>query len=167
VAAIKAVAKVESGGTIAFDTQYRARILFEAHQFRKYTTREFDVTHPHLSCNSVLAKKYYKWDQYNRMYEALVLNPVAAIQACSWGKFQVMGFNHNGWPDPVSFARAMQVSETNQLKAFEEFCKANGTIPHLKNKDWVKFATAYNGSGYATFHYDTKMAAAYKQYSAK
>ena len=35
MAAIKAVAKVESGGTIAFDTHYRARILFEVFARRK------------------------------------------------------------------------------------------------------------------------------------
>jgi N-acetylmuramidase len=165
VAAIKAVAKVESGGRIAFDSKYRASILFEAHQFRKYSLRQFDLTHPHLSCASDIASNYYPWDQYNRLYEALVLSPVAAIKACSWGKFQVMGFNHNGWPDPISFAHAMQMSETNQLKAFEDYCRATGAASHLKNKDWTKFAVAYNGP--KTKGYDTLMAAAYKQYLVK
>jgi hypothetical protein len=167
VAAIKAVAKVESGGRIAFDNQYRATILFEAHQFRKYSKRQYDLTHPHLSCTDDLASDYYSWDQYNRLYEALVLDPVAAVQACSWGKFQVMGFNHNGWPDPISFARAMQMSETNQLKAFEEYCKTRGTIPHLKKKEWAKFAELYNGTNYKKYKYDTKMEAAYKSYVGK
>jgi hypothetical protein len=167
IAAIKAVAKVESGGNIAFDSKHRARILFEAHQFRTYSQQQFDLTHPHLSCVFSDASDYYDWDQYNRLYEALVLNPVAAIKACSWGKFQVMGFNHSGWPDAISFARAMQISETNQLTAFEEFCKAKGAIPHLKSKDWAKFASAYNGASYKKYNYDTQMAAAYKKYSGK
>lgn len=59
MAAIKAVAKVESGGTIAFDTHYRARILFEAHQFRKYTTRQFDA--PNSPRDRLL-----HWDEVHR-----------------------------------------------------------------------------------------------------
>ena len=167
VAAIKAVAQVESGGTMAFDKQYRARILFEGHQFRTYSLQQFDLTHPHLSCVYSRSSDYYRWDQYNRLYEALVLNPVAAIKACSWGKFQVMGFNHNGSPDAISFARAMQMSESNQLKAFEEYCKSRGAMAHLKNKDWAKFAFAYNGKNYKKQNYDTNMAAAYKRFSGK
>lgn len=164
MAAIKAVAQIESGGRSGFDEQFRAKILFEAHHFRKYTTKRFDLTHPHLSCVRASAKKYYSWNQYSRLYEAMILDPVAAIKACSWGKFQVLGSNHNGWPDPVSFARAMQESENNHLKSFEAYCVKNGLIVHLKNKDWAKFAAGYNGANYAEFSYDTKMAAAYKKY---
>ncbi len=164
MAAIKAVAQIESGGRSGFDDQYRAKILFEAHHFRKHTKKRFDLSHPHLSCVRKSAKKYYSWNQYSRLYEAMILDPVAAIKACSWGKFQVLGSNHNGWPDPVSFARAMQVSEDNHLKSFEAYCVSNRLIVHLKNKDWAKFAAGYNGANYAEFSYDTKMAAAYKKY---
>lgn len=164
VPAIKAVAQVESGGRSGFDDQYRAKILFEAHHFRKYTGKKFDLSHPHLSCLRKPGKKYYSWDQYTRLYEAMVLDPVAAIKACSWGKFQVLGSNHNGWPDPVSFARAMQVSENNHLKSFEAYCVTNHLIQHLKTKDWAKFAAGYNGANYKEYDYDTKMANAYKKY---
>lgn len=164
VASIKAVAQVESGGRSGFDDQSRPKILFEAHHFRARTKRQFDLTHPHLSCDSEHAKGYYPWDQYNRLYEALILEPVAAIESCSWGKFQVMGFNHNGWPDALSFVRAMQESEANHLKAFEAYCQGANLIIHLKNKNWVGFAMGYNGKGYAKFSYDTKIEAAYKKY---
>ena len=162
--AIKAVAEVESGGRSGFDDKYRAKILFEAHHFRKHTRQLFDLTHPHLSCSRVLARKYYAWDQYSRLYEAMVLDPVAAIKACSWGKFQVLGSNHSGWPDPLSFARAMQQSEENHLKSFEGYCSDNKLITHIKNKDWAKFAAGYNGPNYKDFNYDTKMKAAYLKY---
>lgn len=164
MAASKAVAQIESGGRSGFDDKYRPKILFEAHHFRKHTRRLFDNTHPHLSCDRASAKKYYSWDQYNRLYEAMVLNPAAAIKACSWGKFQVLGSNHNGWPDPISFAKAMYVSENNHLKSFEAYCVTNGLIVHLKNKNWAKFAAGYNGANYAEFSYDTKMATAYAKY---
>jgi hypothetical protein len=167
VAAIKAVSFVESGGRSGFDERSRAKILFEAHKFREHTKRLFDISHPHLSCVRSSAKKYYSWDQYNRLYEAMVLNPVAAIKACSWGKFQVLGSNHNGWPDPVSFARAMQQSEVNQLKSFEAYCVTNNLIKHLKNKEWASFARGYNGANYSEYAYDTKIEAAYKKYGGK
>ena len=65
MAAIKAVAQVESGGRSGFDDQFRAKILFEAHHFRKYTVKRFDLSHPHLSCNRQAGKKYYVWNQYS------------------------------------------------------------------------------------------------------
>lgn len=167
MAAIKAVAQIESGGRSGFDEKYRPKILFEAHHFRKYTARLFDSTHPHLSCDRATGKKYYSWDQYNRLFEAMVLNPAAAIKACSWGKFQVLGSNHNGWPDAISFAKAMYESENNHLKSFEAYCVSNGLIVHLKNKNWAKFAAGYNGANYAEFSYDTKMATAYAKYGGK
>jgi len=164
VAAIKAVAQVESGGRSGFDDTYRPKILFEAHHFRKYTRARYDLSHPHLSGERAAAKKYYAWDQYQRLFEALVLAPVAAIQAASWGKFQILGSNHNGWPDPVSFAQAMFVSERNHLKSFEAYCVKNGLIRHLRNKDWAQFALGYNGKNYRDFDYDTKIGRAYRQF---
>jgi hypothetical protein len=162
VAAIKAVAQVESGGRSGFDDSNRPKILFEAHHFRKHTRGRFDLSHPHLSCERAGAKKYYAWNQYQRLFEAMVLAPVAAIQSASWGKFQILGSNHNGWPDPVSFAQAMQASEANHLKSFEAYCVQNGLMPHLRNKAWAAFAEGYNGKNYKDFDYDTKIARAYR-----
>ncbi len=170
VAAIKAVAEVESRGD-AFDSKDRPKIMFEGHWFRKFTTGRYDQTHPHLSLayDRAVVKKYQKWDQYNRLYEAIVLDPLAAIQSSSWGKFQVMGFNYEdcGGADPVSFVRSLHASESNQLRAFEAFCTKKGLIPKLKKLDWTGFANAYNGSDNAVNRYDIKMAAAYKKYGGK
>ena len=160
-AAVKAIAKVESGGRSGFDAENRPKILFEAHLFRKFTKRRFDKTHPHLSMAYPASREFYKWDQYARLYEALLLDPHAAVSAASWGMFQVMGFNHNGWLDPISFAVAMFVGEANHLKSFEAFCSANGVWKPLADKDWAAVAKAYNGKDYATNAYDTKMKAAF------
>ena len=167
IAAIKAVAQVESGGRSGFDDQYRPKILFEAHHFRKYTKNIFDLSHPHLSCNRSAAKKFYGWNQYARLYEAMILEPTAAIKACSWGKFQVLGSNHNGWSDPISFARAMFASESNHLRSFEAFCEKGGLIVHLRNKNWAKFAEGYNGKNYKDFEYDVKIGNAYQSFGGK
>jgi N-acetylmuramidase len=166
VNAVKAVARVETSGD-TFDGSLRAKILYEPHQFRGLTKSVFDSTHPHLSSSFSTAKQFHarpEWDQYSRLYEAMVLDPIAAIKACSWGRFQVMGFNHGlcGYTDVVSFAREMQASELSQLNAFEYYCVNRGAAAHLKNKDWAKFAAAYNGADYKKYSYDTKMEAAYR-----
>lgn len=164
VAAIKAVARVESGGRSGFDEHNRPKILFEAHHFRTHTHGRFDLSHPHLSCGPAAAKNFYSWDQYQRLFEAMVLSPVAAIKAASWGKFQILGSNHDGWPDPVSFALAMYESEYNQLKSFEAFCVKRGLMRHLRDKAWDKFALGYNGKKFKDNDYDAKIARAYKDY---
>lgn len=114
VAAIKAVAQVESGGRRGFDAQGRPKVLFEAHHFGPLTQGRFNKTHPHLACGAretAKSRRYYPWDQYERLREALVLDVDAALKAASWGKFQVLGSNHDGWPDVRSFVAAMFVSE--------------------------------------------------------
>lgn len=169
-AAIHAVAEVESGGRTGFDDQGRPKILFEAHQFRKFTGHAYDLSHPHLSrpySTTQDFRRYYAWDQWSRMYEAMDLDRDAAWKSASWGMFQVMGFNHNGWAAVGDFVRNMFVSEYQHLKSFMAFCKDNGLVKFINDKDWASFAQAYNGDGYSTNHYDTKMATAYAKYASK
>lgn len=159
--AVRAVATVESGGRSGFDDRNRPKILMEGHKFRHYTNAKFDRTHPHLSKPYPRQRPFYRWNQYARMYEALLLAPVAAVQSASWGMFQVMGFNHNGWPDPVSFAVAMFAGEGNHLRSFEAYCTANGVWRPLTARNWAGVARAYNGADYATNDYDGQMLRAY------
>jgi hypothetical protein len=167
-AAIHAVAEVECGGRTGFDNRGNPKILFEAHQFRKFTGGAYDATHPHLSrpfSTSPEFRRYYAWDQWSRMYEAMDLDLEAAWKSASWGMFQVMGFNHNGWAGVRDFASNMFVSEYQQLRAFMAYCKDNGLMKYMNAKDWGSFATAYNGAGFGANQYDTKMAAAYAKYA--
>jgi N-acetylmuramidase len=167
IPAIKAVALVESRGD-AFDGRGRPKIMYEGHWFRKFTNNRYDLSHPHLSFGYArdVVKRYQSWNQYSRLYEAMVLDPQAAIKASSWGKFQVMGFNHAecGYSDVVAFARAMQTSESSQLQAFEAFCASKGLIAKLKDKDWAAFANGYNGGDSAANNYDAKMKEAYDRF---
>ena len=150
VAAIKAVAIVESGGKSGFDDLGRPKILFEAHHFNGFTNGRFAESHPHLATATwAAAKPFYSWDQYERLYEAMILDVDAALKSTSWGKFQVLGQYHDGWPDVRSFVAAMHVSEVNHLKAFEAHC-AGRLMAALKRKDWLGFA-AYNGSDQARY----------------
>ena len=166
VPAIKAVAEVESRGKGFYASGFPV-ILFERHIFRKYTSGRYNKTHPHLSGN---AGNYGAagQNQIKKFNEAFGLNPIAAMKACSWGKFQIMGFNHAvcGYADVGSFVDAMKESEGEQLDAFVEFVIGNGLGVYLRTQNWAAFAKGYNGAGYRKNNYDTKMASAYKRHSA-
>lgn len=166
VAAVKAVAEVESRGA-GFLPDGRPTILFERHKFHKYTGGKFDQSHPDISNRK--AGGYgragtHQWDRYGEAYD---LDPLAAMKSCSWGKFQIMGFNHAeaGCASVQEFVDAMGQSEDEQLKAFVNFVKANGLTDELKRRDWAGFARGYNGADYKINKYDTKLAAAYRKHS--
>ena len=166
IAAIKAVAEVESRGA-GFQPDGRPKILFERHKFRKYTGGKYDATHPGISNASAGgygAAGNHQWDRFN---EAAALDPIAAVKSCSWGKFQVMGFNFGvcGFANLDDFRTAMEKSEGEHLKAFCNFISGNNLAGALRNRQWATLAQGYNGADYKINQYDTKLAAAYKKYS--
>ena len=164
-AVVHAVADVESGGK-GFDSQGRPRILFEAHWFHKFTGGKYHARYPHLSQSTWdLAKKYYTKDEWKRLNEAMTLDTEAAWKSASWGKFQIMGFNHNGWGNVKDFVFAMFESEFKHLRSFLAYCKDRGLVTHLKNKNWAEFARGYNGADYAKNNYDVRMKTAYEKYA--
>ncbi|MED5619871.1 TIGR02594 family protein [Ideonella sp. BN130291] len=169
VAAIKAVAEVEASGS-GFLPSGKPKILFEAHVFAQKTGGRYNASHPNISSphwNRALygAGGEHQWQRFEQAYK---LDPQAAMQSASWGRFQIMGFNHKaaGFNDVQSFVNAMKRSEGEQLKAFASFIESNPSMHRaLKNHDWAAFARAYNGAGYAQNHYDTKIAAAYQRFA--
>ena len=168
VAAIKAVAEVESRGA-GFMPDGRPTILFERHKFHSFTNGAFAATHPDISRKSAGgygAGGAHQWDRFN---QAAALNNTAAIKSCSWGKFQLMGFNfaNCGFATLQDFHAAMLKSEGEQLKAFCHFITASGLAGALRNHKWAAFARGYNGKNYKINKYDTKLAAAYKKHSKK
>jgi peptidoglycan hydrolase-like protein with peptidoglycan-binding domain len=168
IASIKAVAEVESRGA-GFLADGRPKILFERHKFHKFTGGKFAAAHPDISNKSpggYGAGGNHQWDRFN---EAFALDPSAAIQACSWGKFQVMGFNFAvcGFGNIDDFRTAMETSEGEHLKAFCNFISGNNLAGALRNRQWANLASGYNGADYKINQYDTKLAAAYKKYSSQ
>jgi hypothetical protein len=166
IAAIKAVAEVESRGE-GFLSDGRPKILFERHKFHKFTGGRFDGSHPDIS--NAKAGGYgnggtHQWDRFD---EAAALDRTAAIKSCSWGKFQLMGFNFVacGFATLDDFHAAMLKSEGEHLKAFCNFIAASNLSGALRNFKWAALAEGYNGKDYRINQYDTKLAAAYKKYS--
>jgi hypothetical protein len=165
VAAVQAVASVESSGD-GFDASGRPKILFEAHHFkvlnRTRSRLRFDVTHPHLSNDYRPGMRYRSWNQWTRMFEALLLDPAAAIEASSWGKFQGLGRYQTAWPTPFEYARNMFVSERNHLIAFEAYVRDKGLVSALQRRDFLTFARGYNGADQQG--YDGRMRRAYESF---
>jgi len=167
IAAIKAVAEVESAGD-GFFSDGRPKILFEAHIFGSLTKYKYNDTHPNISSRK-WNKSLYKGGikEYDRLNEAMKLDKEAALKSASWGKFQIMGFNYNicGWNNVESFVDDMYKNEGEHLKAFVGFIRSNKLEKYLQSKDWAKFAKAYNGPAYAQNKYDVKLKNAYEKYA--
>lgn len=165
VASVKAVAEVESRGA-GFYANGFPTLLFERHVFRKYTDGKYNKSHPHLSGSQGNYGKAGQ-NQRNKFNEAYALDPIAAIKACSWGKFQVMGFNWKvaGYSGVVDFFNAMQRDEGEHLNAFIGFVIGNRLDDEIRHKDWAGFAYGYNGAGYKANKYDTAMARAYAKFA--
>jgi hypothetical protein len=106
-------------------------------------------------------------NQRRKFNAAFALDPEAAMKACSWGKFQILGSNYAvcGYKTVGEFVDAMKESEGKQLDAFVAFVIGNKLDGHLRNKAWAKFARGYNGAGYAKNKYDVKMATWYAKFA--
>ena len=101
--------------------------------------------------------------EYDRLAEAVTLDRQAALEATSWGLFQVLGINFAilGFHDVEAMVCAMADSEAAQLEAFVQFCTKNHLIQALRDLNWTSFARYYNGPAYAENRYDEKMATAF------
>lgn len=165
VAAVKAVASVESASNGFYDDGFPV-ILFERHLFKKHTGGRFTAKYPAISGP---AGNYGAAGQHqrNKFNLAFSLDSEAAMKACSWGKFQILGENHHvcGYSTVGAFVDAMKAGEPQQLDAFVSFVIGNHLAEHLRNRDWKAFARGYNGAGYRKNAYDTKLATAYARFS--
>jgi len=170
VAAIRAVCEVEAprGG---FNPDGTPATLFEGHKFHKLTGGLYDIEAPTLSFPTWTRKHYGKdWKaEQARLQAATALDREAALKSASWGKFQIMGFNHEsvGFPTIQGFVNAMYQGEREHLMAFVMFVLKNGLAPALRRGDWAAFARGYNGPAYAENKYDVKLAAAYAKFKGE
>lgn len=168
-ALVHAIADAESGGKSGFGASGLPVIAYEGHIFRKYTKRAYDQTHPMLSY-PYRVKAGPEWRHNNAgqtkawetLTEACGLDHDAGLLACSWGMFQVMGFNYEscGYRTVDAFVDAMKAGERGQLDACIGYCKSRpGMIAAMQRKDFAAIATAYNGADYGD--YDQRIRRAY------
>ncbi len=166
--AVAAVAEVESGPLGGFGSDGRPVILFERHLFSRKTNSAYDASHPNISNRSPGGYPRTQAERWAQLEQAYALDPEAALQSASYGRFQVLGqnFSNLGMANAHQYVSKVARSEKDQLEAFEGFVRANGLVDELQRKDWAGFASRYNGPGYAANHYDTKMADAYARMKA-
>ncbi len=164
IAAIKAVARVESSGD-GFLADGRPKILFERHKFQKLTRGRYDDSDPDIS--GPPGNYQGGANEYIRLEKAMALDPDAALMSASWGKFQIMGFNHKvcGFTEVVGFVKAMVESEDRHLEAFVRFVAGSRMARYLRDRDWAGFAKRYNGPGFRKHNYHLKIATAYDRYA--
>jgi hypothetical protein len=168
-AAVRAVCDIESAGG-GFLPDRRPKILFEAHLFGNLTGHRWDATHPNISSPSWNRALYGAAGahQYERLAEAVSLDRNAALQAASWGMFQIVGMNFAacGFASVEAYVAAMCESEGAQLAAFAAFCVHEGLARFLAAHDWRQFARRYNGPGEAENDYAGRLGAAYRRHKA-
>lgn len=170
VAALRAVMQVECKGS-GFNADGTPVILFERHVFRQrlITNGKADIAtkamkeRPDL-CNTSEGGYGLLSAQHGRLNAASQYDRTSALESASWGLGQVMGYHWKdlGYASIQAFINAMYKDEASQLEAMCKFIKTNGLDKYLRNLDWAGFAFRYNGSGYKSNQYDTKLAAAYK-----
>lgn len=152
-----------------FGPDGRPTILFEGHVFYRETVGKYARSHPTL-CHPAWTRKWYAKTQdgeHARLADAIRLDRAAALKSTSWGKFQIMGFNHAaaGYDDLEAFVAAMGLTERHQLDAFVALLRAWNLDAVLRAHDWPAFAKRYNGPRYAENRYDAKLALAYAKWA--
>ena len=172
-AALRAVVEVEASGQGFVGNV--PKILFEPHIMHRLLTRKNYITIRNNLMKAHPSLCYPKWgtykygtvaSQHDRLAKAAAFHRDTALESCSWGLGQVMGFHWKslGYESLQAFVNAMYESEAKQLDAMIRFIKVNKLLDALKTKNWTAFARGYNGAGFAKNAYHTKLAAAYNKY---
>lgn len=172
-AALRAVARVEAGTQGAFDENGAPTILFERHRFDKLTQGRFrDVTLEHVSAEFARISDprsggYGPFSvQHRKLALAVTKDRDAAIRACSWGLFQIMGDNHveAGYPSIQRFVNAMYRHVDDHLRALVMFLRHNEhLVDAIRGQDWPMFAYHYNGPNHAKNDYVGRLTEAYAE----
>ena len=164
---IKAVAAVESGGSGFLETG-QPKILWERHHFWKRLQLNLPlISNPKPGGYTIDADRDGVNDSWAKLAEAAMHAPAWAIESCSWGKFQVMGFwwEKLGYASPAAFAWSMRESEAGHYEALIRYIQFNKLAPAFRAlspdpETCRAFAAGYNGPGYRKFDYHVKLARA-------
>lgn len=206
---IYAIARQESAHSsfIKLGNRTVPSILYERHQFSKYSNRQYDDKYPDISSRQAYHKTKRKkviikgekgkkdkviyevidiktgeaavaddiygssgLHQYKRLVKAYQLDKEAALKACSWGKFQIMGFNHEtaGYNDVFDFVKEMSTGDPAHIRAFLKFAKSNKVLLNgLREKDFEKISTGHNGDSWRDVNpqYASNLEEFYKEYA--
>lgn len=151
---IHAFAKVESSGG-GFLPNGEIKVLFERHRFRRQLLdQKMDLLVELLEkeipdlCNIKAGGYIGGPAENNRLAKAMRYHRRAAMEAASYGKFQVMGFRYGmcGYSDVEEFVAYMERGEKEQYKVLGEFIKAQPELQKaMQELDFLNMALIYNG----------------------
>ena len=173
VRCLRAVITVESGGS-GFLGNGWIKILFEAHHLykrlqaggRNINPAKLAAQRPDLCRRKWNAHLYVggagEWDRVAAVLAWASRNDPthwesykkAAYESCSWGLFQLMGFNYAaaGYPDIYAMKHDHEAGEPQQLAAILRWMHHEGLIGLLRARNWRSFARRYNGPGQVTLY---------------
>lgn len=166
---LQAVDKVESGGS-GWDDSGMLKVLYERHYFwRRIRTIIPFLSNPVAGGYTLDADDDGINDSWEKLADAAMMNPIAAFESVSFGKFQIMGAHAKqlGFDNAIEFAYVLSREEAFHYQALCAFIKVNGlqnafTKLSPDAETCRAFAKGYNGGSYAKLGYHTKLAKAMK-----
>jgi hypothetical protein len=171
-AIIHAFSDIESAGGGFIPGDGRLKILHEARIFHLKTQGRFDESYPNLS-SPVWDRSLYGaggTHQWDRFLQAYTLDPDAALQSSSLGRYQVMGMNFAmlGYSSASEMWADYADSEDAHLRGFGSFIRSAGLLRALRSDPpgFVDLAVGYNGAGERANGYDQKLATAFYHYAS-
>lgn len=135
----------------------------DSKDFAKRSLVQYFLSKRYASIYNPVAGGYTK-TEYDRFNLAASLDQECAMFACSWGLFQIMGFNHEaaGYTSVQSMVSDFAASERIHLLGFSNFIKSDkNLLTAIRLRKWSDFALHYNGPNYKnvlTPPYDVRMA---------
>ena len=137
--------------------QYEGHTFYEALERRGINAEKIAMGHPSI-CYMKWSRKFYRPgtdDDYERLELAKQIHENAALESCSWGCGQVMGYHWKrlGFLDVQSFVES-NLSALGQLKNFVKYIQTGPELGALQRNDMHAFFTFYNGIDYKQHHYD-------------
>lgn len=168
---LMAFREVEASGD-GFLPDGRVVILFERHKMYAQLLRSFGKAHADAISKIApdvvnLERGGYKgkeleWDRLNK---AQGYSRDGGLNSCSWGLFQIMGYNSKicGYPNIEDFVVANQRSEKDQLMCVLNFIKNQpDLLMAIRQRNYLRIAQIYNGI--AQNGYDVKLGNADRKY---
>ena len=173
-AAIRAIVDIETGRTHrGFNDNGKPVINFDLAVFKRNAQKRGINLGKHSKSEALKPINISKYGnqqnaQHARLDAAMAIDPKTAIESTFWGMFQIGGFNWKkcGVESCEEFVELMSRSERDQLELFASFLRNGDMVRYMKDKNWSEFARRYNGPGYRSRGYHTKLAAAYKKYKS-
>lgn len=148
---LHAFMEVEAAGK-GFDDLGRPKILFEPHHF--YRLLGPGKARDRAVKEGIAWQKWnpkgYNVSSFTRLRKAMAINETLALMSCSWGLFQIMGFNHGaaGYATVQEMVREFMDDEDNHVEAAVRFLINKKIDDDLRAHRWDVIEKVYNGGGY-------------------